>query len=149
MPSSLGPAEILVILVVALIVLGPSRLPEAGRQVGKALAEVRRWTRDVQSDVRSAFDVDEKRPSYSDPIPAEHIPTSPDWKSQAPTSPIEPLPDDPVTPEPASTPGPSGEPTPEPVVPGIDVPPDPVEPLSPAEEPGAPAGSEAPPGPRA
>ncbi len=149
MPSSLGPAEILVILVVALIVLGPSRLPEAGRQVGKALAEVRRWTRDVQSDVRSAFDVDEKRPSYSDPIPTDPIPTSPDWKSQAPMSPIEPMPDDPVTPEPASTPGPSGEPTAEPVLPVVDVPPVPAEPPSPADGTAAPAGPEAPPGPRA
>lgn len=56
MPSSLGPAEILVILVVALIVLGPKRLPEAGRQVGKALTEVRRWSRDIQGEMRGAFD---------------------------------------------------------------------------------------------
>lgn len=129
MPSSLGPAEILVILVVALIVLGPARLPQAGRQVGKALAEVRRWTRDVQSEVKSAFDVEERRPSYSDPVP-----TTPDWRSAAPTAPIEPLPDDPVTPQPASTPGPSGEPTPEPVVPVIDVPPAPDEPPASPEQ---------------
>lgn len=56
MPSSLGPAEILVILFVALIVLGPNRLPEAGRQVGKALAEVRRWSRDMKSEVRGFID---------------------------------------------------------------------------------------------
>lgn len=140
MPSSLGPAEILVILVVALIVLGPARLPQAGRQVGKALAEVRRWTRDVQSDVRSAFDVEEKRPSYSNPIP-----TTPDWKSAAPTAPIEPGPEDPMSPEPAATPGPSGEPTPEPVVPVVDVPPADVDPDRPAPAPGA----EAPPDSRA
>ena len=58
MPTSLGPAEILVILVVALIVLGPKRLPEAGRQVGKALAEVRRWANDMKSEVQGALDVD-------------------------------------------------------------------------------------------
>ena len=58
MPTSLGPAEILVILVVALIVLGPKRLPEAGRQVGKAIAEVRRWTTDVTSEIKSAIDVE-------------------------------------------------------------------------------------------
>ena len=59
MPSSLGPAEIIVILVVALIVLGPKRLPEAGRQVGKALSEIRRWTADMKSEVTSAFDADQ------------------------------------------------------------------------------------------
>src|SRR5437879_3455881 len=42
MPS-LGPMEVLVVLVVALLVLGPQKLPEAGRQLGKALAELRRW----------------------------------------------------------------------------------------------------------
>jgi sec-independent protein translocase protein TatA len=55
MPSSLGPAEILVILVVALIVLGPKRLPEAGRQVGKAISEVRRWSQDVKYEMNQAF----------------------------------------------------------------------------------------------
>lgn len=67
MPTSLGPAEIMVILVVALIVLGPSRLPEAGRQVGKALAEVRRWTRDVQGEIRGAIDPNVATPAPSSP----------------------------------------------------------------------------------
>jgi Tat protein translocase TatB subunit len=58
MPTSLGPAEILVILVVALIVLGPKRLPEAGRQVGKAIAEVRRWTTEVTTEIKSAVDIE-------------------------------------------------------------------------------------------
>jgi sec-independent protein translocase protein TatA len=63
MPTSLGPAEILVILVVALIVLGPKRLPEAGRQVGKAIAEVRRWTTEVKSEIQGVIDVEP--PKYS------------------------------------------------------------------------------------
>lgn len=67
MPTSLGPAEILVILVVALIVLGPKRLPEAGRQVGKALAEVRRWSSDVKSEIRTAVEVEP--PGFPPPAP--------------------------------------------------------------------------------
>ncbi len=62
MPSSLGPMEILAILVVALIVLGPKRLPEAGRQIGKALTEVRRWSHTMQNEIR---DVIESEPSSS------------------------------------------------------------------------------------
>ena len=69
MPTSLGPAEILVILVVALIVLGPKRLPEAGRQVGKAIAEVRKWSQGFQDEIRSAVDFDPKPPSYPTPPP--------------------------------------------------------------------------------
>jgi sec-independent protein translocase protein TatA len=53
MPSSLGPAEIMVILLVALIVLGPQKLPNAARQVGKTIAEVKRWSKVVQDDIRS------------------------------------------------------------------------------------------------
>jgi sec-independent protein translocase protein TatA len=56
MPSSLGPMEILAILVVALIVLGPKRLPEAGRQIGKALAEVRRWSHTMQNEIRDVIE---------------------------------------------------------------------------------------------
>lgn len=38
MPN-LGPGELIVILVIALLVLGPKRLPEAGRSVGKGIRE--------------------------------------------------------------------------------------------------------------
>lgn len=70
MPTSLGPAEILVILVVALIVLGPKKLPEAGRQVGKALAEMRKWSQGFQEEIRSTIDPDSSRPTYPTPPPA-------------------------------------------------------------------------------
>ena len=40
----IGMPELLVILVVALVVLGPQRLPEVARALGKALAELRRAT---------------------------------------------------------------------------------------------------------
>ena len=69
MPTSLGPAEILVILVVALIVLGPKKLPEAGRQVGKAIAEVRRWSQGFQDEIRTVMDPNVP-PSYPSPPPS-------------------------------------------------------------------------------
>jgi len=76
-PSSLGAPEILVILVVALIVLGPSKLPEASRQIGKALAEVRRWSQNVQSEIRDVIDVDPDPPApptYTEPTPPPQPP---------------------------------------------------------------------------
>ncbi len=39
MPINVGPMELIIVLVIALIVLGPKRLPEAGRAVGKGLRE--------------------------------------------------------------------------------------------------------------
>jgi sec-independent protein translocase protein TatA len=38
MPN-VGPLELIVVLVIALIVLGPKRLPEVGRSVGKGMRE--------------------------------------------------------------------------------------------------------------
>jgi TatA/E family protein of Tat protein translocase len=50
MPS-LGPAEILVVLFVALLVFGPKRLPEVARQVGRALNEVRNFQEVVKGEL--------------------------------------------------------------------------------------------------
>jgi sec-independent protein translocase protein TatB len=52
----------LVILLVALIVLGPHRLPDAARQAGRALAEFRRITSGFQDELRDALQVEESRP---------------------------------------------------------------------------------------
>ena len=41
MISTPGPLELMVILVIALIVLGPKRLPEAARSVGKGMREMK------------------------------------------------------------------------------------------------------------
>jgi Tat protein translocase TatB subunit len=60
---NVGGGEILMILVVALIFLGPTRLPEAGRQVGRAIAEFRRMTSGVQRDLKDALDMDGVRES--------------------------------------------------------------------------------------
>jgi sec-independent protein translocase protein TatB len=46
----IGMPELVVILVVALVVLGPKRLPEMARTLGKALAEFRRQTTDIMEE---------------------------------------------------------------------------------------------------
>ena len=39
MPFNVGPMELVIVLVIALIVLGPKRLPEAGRAIGNGMRE--------------------------------------------------------------------------------------------------------------
>lgn len=50
----IGIPELLVILVVALIVLGPQRLPEVAKALGKGLSELRRATSGLTDELREA-----------------------------------------------------------------------------------------------
>ncbi len=54
--GNLGGGEILVILLLGLLVLGPERLPGAVRQAGKALRQVRKVTVGFQEELRSAVE---------------------------------------------------------------------------------------------
>lgn len=59
----LGMGEILIILVLALILLGPTKLPEAAKQLGKGLREFRKATEDLKSQFETEL--------YSEPKPAK------------------------------------------------------------------------------
>jgi len=50
----MGPSELIVVLVIALLVLGPQRLPELARSLGKAIGEFKRATSDIQSELDNA-----------------------------------------------------------------------------------------------
>jgi len=50
----IGPTELIVILVIALLVLGPKRLPELAAGLGKGLAEFRRATSDINAELDEA-----------------------------------------------------------------------------------------------
>jgi len=64
--GSLGLPEILVILVLALLIFGPKRLPEVGRTIGKGLAEFRRATTDLKRSVNAELSLEEdERPATS------------------------------------------------------------------------------------
>lgn len=47
-----GAGEILLLALLALLLFGPKRLPEVGRQIGRALAEIRRVSREFEREVR-------------------------------------------------------------------------------------------------
>jgi Tat protein translocase TatB subunit len=89
---NVGPAEILVILVVALIVFGPKRLPEVGRQVGAAVRELRRMQHTVRAELDTVLhpDVTPPDPSHATPEAIEEtdhsrISTPTTLQSPAPT----------------------------------------------------------------
>jgi sec-independent protein translocase protein TatB len=51
-----GPLEIIVVAVLALIVFGPQRLPEIARTIGKFLNEARRMANEVKSEFKEGLD---------------------------------------------------------------------------------------------
>jgi sec-independent protein translocase protein TatB len=54
---NIGGGEVLVILLIALIVLGPDKLPNAARQAGKYLGDFRRMSTGFQRELRDAMDL--------------------------------------------------------------------------------------------
>src|SRR5207253_45286 len=72
----IGMPELIVILVVALVVLGPKRLPEVARTLGKAMAEFRRQTADVMEEfqVQTLLDDEPGRQAAKPPAPAPPTP---------------------------------------------------------------------------
>lgn len=57
---NVGGPEVLVILLVALIALGPAQLPKAARQVGQVMAEIRKVSSGFQRELTEAFDMESK-----------------------------------------------------------------------------------------
>ena len=54
--GNLGGGEILIILLIGLIVLGPKRLPEASKQIGKTIRQVRQTSRNFQAELEAAIE---------------------------------------------------------------------------------------------
>ena len=51
----LGPLEIAVVLLIALLVFGPNRLPELAKQAGAALKELRKIQNNIKADLSQKF----------------------------------------------------------------------------------------------
>lgn len=56
----IGPMELIIILVIALVVFGPKRLPDMGRSLGKAIREFRNAGKEIQNDITESIDENER-----------------------------------------------------------------------------------------
>jgi len=82
----IGVPELLVILVVALIVLGPKRLPDVAKALGKGLAEFRKATADLTDELRNAQTMIEREARESERTARQRAAAAP--RPAAPGEPV-------------------------------------------------------------
>ena len=54
--GNLGMPELMMIMLLALLLFGPKKLPEIGKQVGKALGEFKRASNDLKRSIQDEMD---------------------------------------------------------------------------------------------
>lgn len=104
--------ELLIIAVIALLLLGPDRLPEAAKTFGKGLRDLRRATEDLKDQVEHEIYSDGKKPKPAlvPPVAAQPVPGP---AGPPPSATVENVPGlEAALAEPAAAPAPAPEPPP-------------------------------------
>ena len=85
----IGMPELIIILVVALIVIGPKKLPDLARALGKGMAEFRKATQEIKDGFQVDDDLKEIRDDLADSISGmNRPPTAPSDKRAAESEPM-------------------------------------------------------------
>ena len=59
--GSIGMTELVIILVIALIIFGPRKLPELGRSLGKSIGEFKRASNELRNTIEEEIRVEETK----------------------------------------------------------------------------------------
>ena len=59
--GSIGMPELIIILVIALIIFGPRKLPELGRSLGRSINEFKKASNELRSTLEEEIRIDEQR----------------------------------------------------------------------------------------
>jgi len=72
-----GPLELVIILVIALLILGPGKLPDVGAALGKSIREFRKASTDVQDAVKvDTSPLPAETPTATGAAPAAAVPAA-------------------------------------------------------------------------
>jgi sec-independent protein translocase protein TatA len=63
--GSIGMPELIIILVIALIIFGPRKLPELGKSLGRSLNEFKKASTDLQNTLEQEIKIEEQKESAS------------------------------------------------------------------------------------
>lgn len=74
----IGMPELIVILVIALIVIGPKKLPDLAKALGKGMAEFRKATQEIKDSLDVEEDLNEVKNDLVDSISGLDIPEKPE-----------------------------------------------------------------------
>jgi TatA/E family protein of Tat protein translocase len=88
--GNLGMPELILILALALLLFGPKKLPEIGKQVGKALGEFKRTSNELKRTIEDEMDRATKEPPKDSPPPDPATGSGAPAASPAPTEPTKP-----------------------------------------------------------
>ena len=77
--GSIGMPELVIILVIALIIFGPRKLPELGRSLGRSIGEFKRASNELKSTLEEEIRVEEtrERAATTSPTPAPPVEDAP------------------------------------------------------------------------
>ncbi len=64
----IGLPELIIIMVIALIVIGPSKLPDVAKALGKGMAEFRKATQEIKESLNLDEDIQEVKKDFVDSI---------------------------------------------------------------------------------
>jgi sec-independent protein translocase protein TatA len=67
--GSIGMPELIIIMVIALIIFGPRKLPELGKSLGKSINEFKRASADLQNTLEQEIKLEEQKTAPATPPP--------------------------------------------------------------------------------
>lgn len=62
----LGPVELILILIIALVIFGPSKLPQIGRSLGESIKEFKKGTSEIRKEINNVTEPEKEEGKKAD-----------------------------------------------------------------------------------